>query len=104
MNFGLDPVIHAPKRLAFMALLAHAYDADFVFVRDALGVSDSDLSKQASALADAGYLTVTKDGRGRGASTTFAITAAGRAAYDAHRDALRALLDGPVGAGRDGSS
>src|SRR5699024_12790895 len=40
MNFGLDPVIHAPKRLAMMALLSHSHDADFTFVRDTLQVSD----------------------------------------------------------------
>ncbi len=94
MISNLDPVIHAPKRLALMALLAHAQDADFGFVRDALKVSDSDLSKQATALADAGYITVAKAGRGRGGTTTFRITKQGRAAYGKHRAALEALLAG----------
>lgn len=94
MSFGLDPVIHAPKRLAFMALLAHSQDADFAFVREALSVSDSDLSKQASALADAGYIVVAKSGRGRGATTTYQITKAGTAAYHTHRKALERLLSG----------
>lgn len=96
MISNLDPVIHAPKRLALMALLAHAQDADFGFVRDALKVSDSDLSKQAAALADADYITVTKAGRGRGGTTTFRITKQGRAAYEKHRAALEALLAGTV--------
>lgn len=94
MITGLDPVIHAPKRLAIMALLAHAQDADFAFVRHSLGVSDSDLSKQATALADAGYLHITKTGHGRGSSTTYRITKTGRAAYSTHRAALEALLVG----------
>lgn len=94
MSFGLNPVIHAPKRLAFMALLAHAQDADFTFLRDALKISDSDLSKQASALDEAGYIEVLKTGRGRGGSTTFRITSTGRAAYADHRRALEALLAG----------
>ena len=94
MNFGLDPVIHAPKRLAFMALLAHAQDADFAFVRETLRVSDSDLSKQAAALADAGHITVAKSGHGRGSVTTFKITKEGREAYRRHRAALEALLAG----------
>lgn len=95
MNFGLDPVIHAPKRLAFMALLAHAQDADFTFVRAALKISDSDLSKQATALAEAGYLKITKSGYGRGSSTAYKITPAGRKAYQQHREALEALLADP---------
>ena len=94
MNFGLDPVIHAPKRLAFMALLAHAQDTDFWFAKQTLGISDSDLSKQAAALAEAGYLYIKKSGYGRGSETKFAITVAGRKAYEEHRKALEALLNG----------
>ena len=94
MSQGLDPVIHPPKRLAAMALLAHATDADFRFLRDHLGVSDSDLSKQMSALAEAGYVEVRKQGHGRGGVTTYRITRAGRRAYDAYRVTLEALLSG----------
>lgn len=97
MNAGLDLTIHAPKRLAAMAVLAHAYYADFKFLRDHLEISDSDLSKQMSALAEAGYVAVSKRGRGRGSVTTFRITKAGRAAYEAHRLALEKLLAGPGG-------
>lgn len=94
MNFGLDPVIHAPKRLALMALLAHAKDADFAFVREAIDVSDSVLSKQAAALSDAGYLDILKAGHGRGSTTKFRITPLGMRAYSAHRAALESLLSG----------
>lgn len=94
MSFGLDPTIHAPKRLAFMALLAHAQDADFTFVRKALNLSDSDLSKQATALNEAGYIDITKSGRGRGSRTTYRITKPGNAAYLAHQRALKVLLAG----------
>ena len=89
----LDPVIHAPKRLAAMALLANAESADFPFVRERLGISDSDLSKQMGALEQAGYVEISKTGRGRGATTTYRITRPGRSAYQRHRAALRALLD-----------
>ncbi len=91
---GLDPVIHAPKRLAAMALLANATSADFSFLRDHLGTSDSDTSKQMTALVEAGYVSVTKSGHGRGSTTTFRITRAGARAYAAHRSALTALLAG----------
>lgn len=94
MMRGLDPTIHQPKRLAAMAILAHAHDADFTFLRNHLQVSDSDLSKQMSALVGAGYVAVTKRGRGRGSVTTFRITGSGRAAYAAHRQALERLLAG----------
>jgi hypothetical protein len=75
-----------------MAVLASSASADFAFLRDYLGVSDSDLSKQAAALESVGYLTITKSGRGRGASTTYRMTRAGRVGYQRHCAALRSLL------------
>lgn len=89
---GLDPVLNAPKRLAIMAVLTTSSSTDFAFLRGHLGVSDSDLSKQAAALEVAGYLTITKSGRGRGAVTAYKATKAGRSAYQRHRSALQALL------------
>ena len=92
---GLDPVIHAPKRLAAMAVLANATTVTFRFLKDYLQVTDSDLSKHMSALEAAGYVATTKTGHGRGATTTYRMTKPGERAYAAHRNALRALLDGP---------
>lgn len=91
---ALDPVIHAPKRLGAMAVLNSSETTTFTFLKDHLGVSDSDLSKQMAALEQAGYVAVRKTGRGRGASTSYRLTRDGRRAYAAHRDALRAILDG----------
>jgi DNA-binding MarR family transcriptional regulator len=89
---GLDPLLNAPKRLAIMAVLTGSTTTDFAFLRQHLGVSDSDLSKQAAALEASGYLTIAKSGRGRGSVTRFKATKAGRAAYRRHSDALRSLL------------
>lgn len=90
---GLDPVIHAPKRLAAMAILANSSTASFKFLKEHLKIADSDLSKQMSALESAGYVAASKDGLGRGSSTTYRISTGGRTAYEVHRAALRALLD-----------
>lgn len=89
---GLDPVLNAPKRLAIMAVLTTSTSADFAFLREHLGVSDSDLSKQAAALEASGYVTITKSGRGRGSVTAYKATSAGRRAYQLHREVLRNLL------------
>ena len=88
----LDPVLNAPKRLAAMALLCRADSADFGFLRDHLGVSDSDLSKQMSALQTAGYVASSRAGRGRGGLTTYRATREGKAAYRRHRGVLQAML------------
>lgn len=93
----LDPVIHAPKRLGAMAMLAAAKWVEFSFLREQLDVSDSDLSKQMTALIDAGYASVKKKGHGRSGQTWFAATAQGRRALERHMAALRALVeDAPV--------
>lgn len=95
----LDAVIHAPKRLAAMAILEATDGVSFAFLREHLGLSDPDLSKNMSALHGAGYVRVTKSGHGRGSTTTYAMTRAGRAAYRRHRAALRTMLDGSAAQG-----
>lgn len=86
----LDPVIHPPKRLTISAILANSTSADFSFLRDHLGVSDSDLSKQMAVLERAGYVSVSKTRPGRGGNTSYRITADGRSAFARH---VRALQD-----------
>ena len=48
---GFDELIHAPTRLEIVSLLAAAQWADFKYIRDELGLSDSALSKQLSTLS-----------------------------------------------------
>lgn len=88
---ALDPVIHAPKRLAAMAVLANSSTTSFAFLREHLGVSDSDLSKQMATLEKAGYVNATKI-RGPGGTTSFEITKEGAAAYRRHLATLRAIV------------
>ncbi|HEX6197429.1 MAG TPA: transcriptional regulator [Jiangellaceae bacterium] len=88
---ALDPVIHAPKRLATMAVLANSTSASFGFLREHLGISDSDLSKQMTTLEKAGYIKASKT-RGPGGTTTYQITKEGAAAYRRHLAALRAIV------------
>ena len=92
---AIDPVIHPPKRLAAMAILNSSTTSDFSYLRQQLGVSDSDLSKQMTVLETAGYVTVTKTSRGRGGATTYRITKSGATAFDRHLAALRAIVGAP---------
>jgi DNA-binding MarR family transcriptional regulator len=91
---GLDPVIHPPKRLAAISVLANSHSAEHSYLRLKLGITDSDLSKQMKALVEAGYVRSKKTGIGRGGTTIFSITADGRSAYTRYLADLRALLDG----------
>ncbi|ACZ89138.1 transcriptional regulator [Streptosporangium roseum] len=92
MTPQLNPVIHAPTRLQIVALLAAADEAEFAFVRDNLDVSDSVLSKHASALEAAGYVKIRKGHVGKRPRTWFSLTHEGRAAYTAHVAALQAIV------------
>lgn len=89
---GLDLTLNQPKRLAAIAMIAASTSCDFAFLRDQLHLNDSDLSRHMTALGHSGYITVRKSGAGRGSTTTYSITPAGRTAYAQHRDTLTALL------------
>jgi DNA-binding MarR family transcriptional regulator len=91
---GFDEVIHPSTRLSIVALLAGADWVEFGFVRDQLGLSDSALSKQLSTLEDAGYVKLQRPTSGRGRRVLARLTNSGRAAFDGHVQALRAIMNG----------
>jgi len=90
-RLSLDPVIHAPVRLSIVAALAAVDEADFASLRETLQVSDSLLSKQSSALEEAGYLKIRKAFVGKRPRTYLSLTATGRKALAVHLKALREL-------------
>jgi len=71
---------------------------EFAFLQERLELSPSDLSKQMSTLADAGYVRIKKTGQGPGSSTWYSLTRDGRGAYREYVATLRALIDQPEGA------
>lgn len=88
---ALNPLFHEPARLALLSALAPAEYADFASLLRITGVSKSALSKHLSALADSGVIDIGKsdtDRRGR----RIALTAQGRAAFEAYLDALTAIV------------
>lgn len=93
---NLDPVIHAPARLQIMSLLAAAVSAEFSFVRDTLEISDSSLSKHASALEAAGYVEIRKGHVGKRPRTWLQLTDAGRAAFKTYVETLQQIVRAPL--------
>jgi len=90
----LDPLLSKPKKLAAVGILANAREVEFAFIRDQLNLSDSDLSKQMSALVAAGYATVKKVGAGGDRKTWYMATKEGAAALQSHVSALNSLISG----------
>jgi DNA-binding MarR family transcriptional regulator len=87
-----DELIHAPTRLAIVSLLAATQRADFKYVRDELGLSDSALSKQLSTLESAGYVEIRRTFIGKRPRTSASLSRAGRRAFDQHVAALLQLM------------
>jgi DNA-binding MarR family transcriptional regulator len=89
---GFDELIHAPTRLEIVSLLAAAQWADFKYIRDELGLSDSALSKQLSTLESAGYVEIHRRFVGKRPRTSASLSTAGRQAFDQHVKALQKIL------------
>jgi DNA-binding MarR family transcriptional regulator len=87
-----DEIVHAPNRLQICAILSAVSSADFATVREALGVADSVLSKHVRVLHEVGYIDVHKSTCASRVRTSLSLTRAGRAAYDGHIAALRAIV------------
>jgi DNA-binding transcriptional ArsR family regulator len=88
-----DELIHAPTRLEIVSLLAAVEWADFKFIRDELGLSDSALSKQLTTLEAAGYLEIRKAFVGKRPRTSARLSKAGRAAFELHVAALQQIVE-----------
>lgn len=89
---ALDETIHSPHRLRICNLLHELGTTEFGFIRDALDVSPSVLSKHLKKLEDAGYVDVTKGVVSTRPRTWAGLTPAGVVAYRAHLAYLQALI------------
>lgn len=87
-----DELVHAPTRLAIVSLLAASEWADFKFIRDSVGLSDSALSKQLTTLEEAGYVEIRKGFVGKRPRTSARLTATGRTAFERHVSALQEIV------------
>jgi len=90
----LDDVVHQRVRLGILAVLAQADRADFTYLRQALGLTDGNLSRHLSVLEEAGYLELTKTFEGRKPRTWARATRQGKAALAEEMAALRELVSG----------
>ncbi len=93
----LDPLVHAPVRLAVLSVLAGVEDADFVFLRESIGTTDGNLSTHLARLEEAGYVRIRKTFVGKKPHTTCAMTRKGRKAFVAYLGQLERIVQGQKG-------
>jgi DNA-binding MarR family transcriptional regulator len=96
---GFEPLLQAAPRLQVMAVLVQAQQAEFSRLKELTSTSDSVMSKHLSALADAGFLKLSKataNGRQR---TWASITGIGRKTFQNHIAALQRIIGGTESTG-----
>jgi DNA-binding MarR family transcriptional regulator len=90
---GLDETFRTATRLRISAFLSGCEEAEFRAVQEYGDLSPSALSKNISALEEAGYVTVRKGHVGKTPRTWLALTDVGRAALAGHLAALQQIAD-----------
>ncbi len=88
----LDRVIHEKGRLAIMSMLAAAPELSFTELRDALAMTDGNLTTHIRALQQEGYLTVAKSYQNHRPLTTCSLTPAGRKAFADYINLLEQIV------------
>jgi DNA-binding MarR family transcriptional regulator len=88
----LDRVIHEKGRLAIMSMLAATPELSFTEMRDALAMTDGNLTTHIKALQQEGYVTIAKSVQNRRPLTTCSLTAAGRKAFAEYINLLEKIV------------
>ncbi len=88
----LDRVIHEKGRLAIMSMLAATPELSFTELRDALEMTDGNITTHIRTLQEAGYIAVSKSYANNRPLTTCSLTAAGRKAFAEHINLLEQIV------------
>jgi DNA-binding MarR family transcriptional regulator len=88
----LDRVIHEKGRLTIMSMLAASPELSFTELRDALSMTDGNLTTHIRTLQQAGYVSVTKSFQNNRPLTTCSLTGAGRKAFTHYINLLEQVV------------
>ncbi len=88
----LDRVIHEKGRLAIMSMLAAAPELSFTELRDALTMTDGNLTTHIRALQEEGFISVAKSYQNRRPLTTCSLTTPGRKAFAEYISLLEQIV------------
>jgi DNA-binding transcriptional ArsR family regulator len=88
----LDPILHAPLRLAIVSLLLSVKEAEFTFIKEKTNATAGNVSVQISKLKEAGYIEVTKQFKDNYPLTVCKITPTGIDAFENYVKALQSYM------------
>jgi predicted ArsR family transcriptional regulator len=90
---GLERIFHERGRLAVCTcLVAHPDGLSFTELQDACGLTDGNLSRHLSALAEMGIVAIVKEPRAGRPTTNCRITKNGRTRFLSYIDQLEAVV------------
>jgi len=89
----LDPLIHAPIRLAILSILITAENANFTFLKEAIGTTDGNLSTHLTKLEERGYINIKKTFKGKKPQTMCTITDKGKVAFQSYLAQLERIVE-----------
>ncbi len=89
---SIDENVHGRVRLTVLIYLSTVAKADFVVVRNAIGITDGTLSKHVKRLVEAGYVRSTKAIVDDKAKTSLSLTEQGVAALAGYLANLKSMM------------
>ncbi len=92
MISGLNKEFDHRVRLGIMSILMVQQQVDFNAMKQALELTDGNLSSHVAALEKAGYVVVDKTFIGKKPRTTYSATQAGKDAFTEHIQALEKII------------
>lgn len=95
----LDDTVHQRVRLGILTVLSEARRVDFGYLREALDLSDGNLSRHLQVLEEAGLVRIEKQFEGRRPRTWVSATRRGRTALAQELGAMRELIERVDGGG-----
>ncbi len=88
----INPLLHNELRLKIMVALDSLESASFMYLCEITDATRGNLSVQITTLREAGYLDVSKSGRGSSSRSVCRITHKGHDALEAYEQGLRRLF------------
>lgn len=88
-----DPLLHQNIRSKLVSLLISNSQLPFKALKEALGVTDGNLSSHLSKLEEAEYIAIEKIFEGKRPKTIVKITEVGRRAFQEYIDELKCFIE-----------
>jgi len=88
-----DPLLHQGIRSKLVSILISNDELPFKALKEALGVTDGNLSSHLSKLEKEAYISIEKTFEGKRPKTVVKIAPAGRVAFEAYIEALKSFIE-----------